>query len=262
MNETNEQSRAVDLTVFVTCYNEESLIEKSLDSVRQAVSGTKLEYEVLIYDDASKDASVEVITNYIKRHDLGERFELISNETNMGIGRNYFQAAERARCEYFLVVHGDNASPVEALRKELELLGKADIIVPYYGTRLFSRKFNCDHRSFVRRFLSLLFARVVRLLSGHELRYFNGLVLHRTENVRKNRCFAYGLGYQAELLCRILNDPNVSYIEVKQHNYDLTTGPTSAFKIKNIISVCGSLWRIFLGRSRSPAAAEWKEIPQ
>jgi hypothetical protein len=84
------------------------------------------------------------------------------------------------------------------------------------------------------------------MLSGHELRYFNGLVIHRRDNILKNRVNAYGFGYQAELLCRILNDPEVSYLEVKLHNDDRTVGPTSAFRLRNIVSVCGSLWRIFL----------------
>jgi hypothetical protein len=130
----------------------------------------------------------------------------------------------------------------------MKLLGLADIIVPYYGTRLFSRRFNCDHRNFMRRLLSIVFAKIVRLLSGHELRYFNGLVLHRRENVVKYRGTTYGLGYQAELLCRVLNNPDVTYLEVKIHNFDRASGPTSAFKPKNIVSVCGSLWRIFKGR--------------
>lgn len=238
----------VDLTIFVTCYNEQDLITSALDTVRETMALFPYTYEVLIYDDASRDNSVQVIRDYIRRHGLEGQFELVVNEVNQGIGVNYFRAAERGRGEYFLIIHGDNAVPTDSIKHVVKLMGMADIIVPYYGTRLFSRKFNCDHRNFMRRFLSIWFARIVRLLSGHELRYFNGLVLHKRKNVLKYRGTAYGLGFQAELLCRILNDPNVSYLEVKIHNYDRTAGPTSAFKLRNIISVCGSLWRIFLNR--------------
>lgn len=237
----------MDLTVFVTCYNEQDLIANALGTVRQVMQLFPYTYEVLICDDCSRDHSVQVIKDYIAQNNLQGQFELLANQTNQGIGINYFRAAERGRGEYFLIIHGDNALPVDSLQPVLKLLGKADIIVPYYGTRLLSRKFNCDHRNFMRRLLSIVFAKIVRLLSGHELRYFNGPVLHKRAYVCSHRIESYGLGYQAELLCRILNNPDISYLEVKIHNYDRTSGPTSAFKLRNIISVCGSLWRIFLG---------------
>ncbi|MBU1692646.1 MAG: glycosyltransferase family 2 protein [Verrucomicrobia bacterium] len=244
--EVAEKQGTVDITIFVTCYNEQDLIISALETIRTTMALFSYTYEVLIYDDASKDNSVQVIQDYVGKNGLQGQFELVVNPVNQGIGINYFRAAERGRGEYFMIVHGDNAvKPVE-IGKMINLLGRADIIVPYYGTRLFSLKYNYDHRNFMRRLLSLTFAMIVRILSGHELRYFNGLVIHRRETLLKHRINAYGLGFQAELLCRILNDPNVSYLEVKLHNDDRTSGPTSAFKWRNIISVCGSLWRIFL----------------
>ncbi len=238
----------LDLTVFVTCYNEQELIVNALNTVREVMCLFPYSYEVLIYDDASSDDSIRTVRAYIENNQLQDQFKLTANPTNRGIGVNYFHAAARGRGQYFLIIHGDNAVPTASIKHVLNLLGKADIIVPYYGTRLFSRKFNCDHRNFMRRLLSLLFAWIVRLLSGHELRYFNGLVLHKRANICQHRIDSYGLGYQAELLCRILNNPQISYLEVKIHNYDRTSGPTSAFKPRNIISVGGSLWRIFWGR--------------
>lgn len=247
MEETAKKDK-VDVTVMVTCFNEQDLVTQALDTVRTTMELFPHTYEVLIYDDASKDDSVQVIRDYIEKNGLQGQFELVANEKNQGIGVNYFRGAERGRGDYYLIVHGDNAVPKDQIKHVMKLLGLADIIVPYYGTRLFSRKFNCDHRNFTRRFLSVCFAKIVRLLSGHELRYFNGLVLHRRENVVKYRVPTYGLGYQAELLCRVLNNPDVTYLEVKIHNFDRASGPTSAFKPKNIASVMGSLLRIFRGR--------------
>ena len=247
MGENGKPAR-VDVTVMVTCYNEQDLVTQALDTVRTTMDLFTHSYEVLIYDDASKDSSVQVIRDYIEKNNLQGKFELMANPVNQGIGVNYFRGAEKGRGDYYLIVHGDNAVPKDQIKHVMKLLGLADIIVPYYGTRLFSRKFNCDHRNFMRRFLSLWFAKIVRLLSGHELRYFNGLVLHRRENVVKYRVTTYGLGYQAELLCRVLNNPDVTYLEVKIHNFDRASGPTSAFKPKNIASVMESLFRIFQGR--------------
>ncbi len=237
----------LDLTVMVTCFNEAALIRDTLDTVRAVLAHFSYRYEVLIYDDASQDDSVAVINDYITANHLGTTFFLIANATNQGIGVNYFRAAERGRGEYFYIVHGDNASPPEALTRVLGLMGQADMIVPYFRTRLFATRYNCDHRPFSRRLLSLLFSWTIRLLSGHELRYFNGWVLHKRANVLANRVQAYGLGFQAELLCKILREPTVEYLEVRQHNLD-ESGSTTAFRLKNVVSVLGSLGRIALGR--------------
>jgi len=237
----------VDLTIFVTCFNEANLIVGTLDTLRAVLRPFACTYEVLIYDDASTDNSVAVIGEYLAKHELDANFVLIANPTNRGIGVNYFRAAERGKGEYFYIVHGDNATPPEALTKVIALMGQAEMVVPYFRTRLFAKRFNCDHRPFSRRLLSVLFAGLIRLLSGHELRYFNGWVLHKRANVLANRVEAYGLGFQAELLCKILADPNVEYLEIRQHNLD-QSGTTTAFRPKNVVSVLGSLGRILLGR--------------
>jgi glycosyltransferase involved in cell wall biosynthesis len=212
------------------------------------LDGFGLSYEVLIYDDASQDHTSDVVSDYIAQHALGSTFFLIRNSVNAGIGVNYFRAAERGRGEYFIVIFGDNAEPVESLRRVFNLIGKADIIIPYFDTRLFDLRFNGDNRSFSRRAISVLFAWIVRLISGHNIKYFNGFVLHRRVNVLRYRRDTYGLGYQAELLCSVLSEPSVSFLEVKVFNYDRVEGVPTAFKPKNIVSVMGSLWRILRAR--------------
>jgi glycosyltransferase involved in cell wall biosynthesis len=244
----SKENNKLDLSIYVPCFNEERLIERTLDTIREATSGFGFSYEVLVYNDASKDRTAEITEAYISRHQLGDQFFLINNEKNAGIGVNYFRAAERGRGEYFIVIFGDNAEPVEALRRVFNLIGKADVIIPYFDTRLFDMRFNGDNRSFIRRAISITFAWIVRVISGHNVKYFNGFVIHRRENVLRHRSDTYGLGYQAELLCSVLSEPNISFLEVKVFNYDRVEGMPTAFKAKNVISVLGSLWRILKSR--------------
>jgi glycosyltransferase involved in cell wall biosynthesis len=242
VNDTANQR--VDLTIFVPCYNEEKLIGKTLDTIRRATAGFPFTYEVLVYNDASIDKTAEVTQKYIDDNKLQGQFFLISNEKNAGIGVNYFRAARRGRGDYFIVLFGDNAEPEEAMRRVFNLLGKADVIIPYFDTRLLDLRFNGDNRTIARRAISITFAWIVRLISGVNVKYFNGFVIHRRENVLKYPSETYGLGYQAELLCKVLSDPKVSFLEVKVFNNDRSDGKATAFKPRNVISVLGSLWRI------------------
>lgn len=248
METTHTNSAAngrVDLTIFVPCYNEEKLILRTLDTIREAAADFKMTYEVLVYDDASTDGSAARVRGYIAEQQLGDRYFLVANERNAGIGVNYFRAAERGRGEYFLVLFGDNVEPAEAMRRIFNLMGKADVVIPYFDTRLFDLRLNGDNRALIRRLLSILFAQLVRMISGHNVHYFNGPVMHRRANVLKHRIATYGLGYQAELLCRVLNEPGVTFLEVKIFNIDRAEGMPTAFKPKNVVSVLKSLGRMF-----------------
>lgn len=207
-------------------------------------------FEVLIYDDCSSDRSAEIIKQYLAENNLEPQFKLFVNDRNRGIGNNYFTAAEIGRGEYFLIIHGDSPNAAKEAVKTLSLMGKADIIVPYYETRVFRLKYNRDHRTFTRRFLSVSFAYMVRLLSGSNLRYFNGLVLHKRNNVLINRVETYGLGFMPELLCKNLKNPDITYLEVRQTNYTAEKIGTTAFRPKSIVSVLKSLFRIFIDSFR------------
>ncbi|OGV46273.1 MAG: hypothetical protein A2X46_18515 [Lentisphaerae bacterium GWF2_57_35] len=252
-NDIAAKSDHVDLTVYVPCYNEEKLILKTLDTIRQAASGFSFKYEVLVFDDGSKDRSADLVREYIQKNHLEGQFELVSEGKNRGVGANYFRAAERGRGTYFIVFFGDNSEPVESMIKMFDLMGKADVIIPYIDSRFRDTKFNSDHRGFLRRATSITYASFVRFLSGHRLHYFNGFVMHRRENVLKNRVPASGLGYQSEMLCKVLEDPNVTFLEVRVSCWSRESGMPTAFRLKNVISVAGSLWRIFSNHWFSPA---------
>lgn len=247
MLEAAGRDDSLDLTVFISCYNEAGEIGATLDLVRAVLADLGYRYEVLVYDDCSRDHSVETVRDYIAANHLEGVVQVVTNERNLGIGVNYFRAAERGRGRYFYKLNGGNAHPAASVHKVLALLGRADMVIPYFRTRLFNSRYNCDNRAFSRRLLCLAFAGMVRLLSGTEVKYYNGGVLHLRENVLANRVAASGFGYQAELICRILRNPAIDYLEVRQDNLD-RGGTTTAFRPRNVLSVLGSLWRIFQGR--------------
>ncbi len=243
-----------DLTIYIPAYNEELLIGKTLDTIFEALIGFSYSHEILIYDDASTDRTSDVANAYIREHGLQDRVFVIRNERNRGLGLNFLDAAQKGRGTYFIMIAGDDSEPAETVRRVLNLLGKADLIIPYFDTRLFDMRFNGDNRTFFRRLLSILFAALVRILSGLNVKYFNGCILHQRKNILAYRVETYGLAYQPELICKILSAPGTSFLEVKVYNRDRAGGGTTAFSSRNIRSVTGSLWRILISRrfSKTP----------
>lgn len=231
-------SRAYDLTFFVPCYNEEGNIELTINTIQEAMEGLPLRYEILVCDDASTDKTKRVVET-IMREKKAIPFRLVSNKKNKGLGFNYFHLSLLARGKHYMLVNGDNVEPAEAIRRIVRYCGKCDMVIPYFGPQ--------DRRSFFRVTTSRIFSLLVNLASGNNLHYYNGPVLHRTENVRIWRSETRGYGYQAELICRLLHE-GASYREVIVPNANREWGFSKAFSLGNILSVSNSLFHIFLRR--------------
>ncbi|MFQ6111107.1 MAG: glycosyltransferase [Nitrospinota bacterium] len=170
------------ITFFVPCLNEQENVGRAIDNIIEVMKNLRHPYEILVIDDASVDGTVAEVLGRRERYP-DARIELIKNPFCRGIGRNYFIAAQRGRGEYFMLVNGDAAEPVESIRTILSHMGEADAVVPYFGLN--------DTRTLPRRLLSFAFTFLVNAISGHRLKYYNGPVLHkdgkRSHVVRRNR---------------------------------------------------------------------------
>ena len=226
------------ITFFVPCLNEEGNIGTTLDRIVQVMKDKEDSYEVLVVDDASVDGTVqEVIDRQQKYSNVS--IVLVRNPFKRGLGRNYFLAAHRAKGEHYMLVCGDAAEPIHSIDQIITRKGQADAIVPYFGLN--------ESRTLPRKLVSRAFTFLVGLLSGHSLKYYNGPVLHRTDNVRMWFSETTGFGYQAELMCRLL-DEGISVVEVEIENSDRNRGFSKAFELGNLLSVANTLFHILLRR--------------
>lgn len=232
----------VDVSFLVSCYNEEENVAGALEGIAASLKGRHLTHEIIVVDDASTDATIARVEAYRAAHP-DRPVSLYCNKENRGLGWNCVLGASVAVGRYFMLVHGDNVTPTEKISAILDRMGSADIIIPYVN--------NQRKRPLIRRLISNAFVAAVNLLSGHRLRYYNASVLYLREHVQRFRPRTSGFAFQAEILCQALNHGS-SYIEIpfrmmkpEVFGIDMTT---SAFSVKNILSVGISLCRIFLWR--------------
>ena len=231
----------LDVTFFVACYNKGPNVAGALETIASIARDTNITYEAIVVDDASTDNTYEAIQSYCRANGHMP-VTMHSNPENKGVGYNYLSWARHARGKYYILVNGDNDIPAEDFVAIVNLRGKADMIVPYVS--------NQRDRPFLRRFLSRLFASLVSLLGGHHLKYYNGPVLHLSENVVRFAPNTTGFGYQAELLCRALKH-GCTYVEVPFRSIVRHAGRTAAFRVSNAMSVLRSLGNIVRDRFAS-----------
>jgi cellulose synthase/poly-beta-1,6-N-acetylglucosamine synthase-like glycosyltransferase len=81
----------LDLTVFVSCYNEADYIVDTLDTVRRAAQEVRLSYEIIVIDDCSRDNSRDLVADYIAAHPE-DRIMLRASRVNRGLAQAIWTA--------------------------------------------------------------------------------------------------------------------------------------------------------------------------
>jgi len=237
---TTHSVSSLELTLFVSLYNEEACILNTLKTVVAAMKEIQRSYEIIVIDDCSTDRSPDLVRSFIEKHpDLD--IILIINKTNRGLAQNFFDGARIGRGEWYRLVCGDDVEPLETLVTIFRHIGKAEMVVPY--------QVECPGKTFPRIFLSRAFTTTVNLISGHKLRYYNGLAIHRRYNVLRWPISCQGLSFQADLLTRLL-DEGVSFVEVPVKTHERHFGKSTALTFKNLQSVCHTLLDILMRRFR------------
>ncbi len=231
---------STDVTLFVACYNEAANIVGTLETVRRALERVRFSADVVVIDDASTDDSVAWVRAYIAAHPEVP-ITLWVNRVNRGLARNFAAASVVGRGRYFKLVCGDNVESVEALTAILSRLGEADLVLSYHR--------HCEGKSAFRMFLSRSFTKLVNLLSGHRVRYYNGLGLFRREHVVRWHSRTSGFAFQADLVTRLL-DKGFRAVEIEVPARERANGSSSALRPRNFVSVGHTLLRIFVRRLR------------
>jgi glycosyltransferase involved in cell wall biosynthesis len=216
---------SLDLTVFISCYNEQEFIVKTIETVRDALNeiGT-ISYEIIVVDDRSKDSSSETVKNYIAAHPE-ERIVLRTNKVNRGLAQNYLDVAFVGKGKYYRLICGDDAEPKETMLAVFRAIGQADMI---------------EGKSLYRRSLSNVYAGLVNLISGFRLHYYNGLAVHLRYNVMRWHPNTRGFGFQADIICMLL-DQGFSYKEVPVISIERRVQGSNALTFKNGLSVAHTL---------------------
>jgi glycosyltransferase involved in cell wall biosynthesis len=239
---TGADGRELDITVVVSCYNEEDLIAGTLNNVTAALAEVGRTYEIIVADDASRDRSVQVVQQYIDAHpNLPIRLKV--NAINRGLGFNYVETAFAGKGKYYRLCVGDDAEPKEVLVNLFQYIGRADIVIPYNYMPVVDN-------ARIRNLLSGTYTRLVNLISGYNIRYYNGLAIHLRYNVTRWPPSSAGFGFQADIITRLL-DEGASYLQVPSYSVNRKGGASTALRFSNMLSVAHTFLEIGIRRLKN-----------
>jgi NAD(P)-dependent dehydrogenase (short-subunit alcohol dehydrogenase family) len=221
------------ISVFIPALNEEKNLKPTVARLIEALTVTVEDYEIIIIDDGSRDATGAVADGLAAENSV---VRTLHNSRSMGLGYCFAQAYREARKKFFVYIPGDNTWPYRSFVELLGNFGRADIITSY--------AINPEVRPFGRRIVSRLYTKILNLLFGLHLQYFNGLTIYPVDFLRRDPATTFGFGFQAEVLLKALN-LGLSYIEVGLPIDERTAGGSKAVSLANTLSVIATLARVF-----------------
>ena len=118
-------------------YNAERFVGESIENVLRQTVG---DFELIVIDDASTDASAEIARAYAAKDD---RIVLMHNELNSGAARTRNRALDAARGKFITFMDADDLCSPERFAKQLAFFERhpqTDICGSYYtmfGTRAY-----------------------------------------------------------------------------------------------------------------------------
>ncbi len=209
-------------------------------------------YEILVFDDGSTDATGAIAEELATSN---PNIKVVHNPKNMGLGYNYSRGVQLARMDYLVMFPGDNQFSRTSMGRILDLVGKADTIVPYTS--------NSWVRPLWRRIVSRGFVLVMNFLFGLRLRYYTGTVVHRSQLVKAVPITTCGFAYQAEVLIRLIKSGH-RYLEVGAPIRERPFGRAKFLTARNVLgwfkTIASLFWEIRIkGRrkyNRAPVRVE------
>jgi len=151
-----------DLSFVIPAYNEEDAIEDALDTIDEVVKNKKVQYEIVVVDDGSKDKTLLKAMTYANRNG---HVKVVSFNKNMGKGYAVKMGFMQATGEVVIFADSDKDIDLSIVSRYVEALQHGDIVI--------ASKWHPQsvvEMPIIRRILSHSFNILVRLMTGARLR--------------------------------------------------------------------------------------------
>lgn len=145
------------LAIIIPAYNEEKRITNTLEKIEKYLATKKIQHEIIIIDDGSKDRTIATAQQ------TKVKFKLLKNPENKGKGYSVKQGMLNANADYFLFTDADLSTPIEELANFLPWLEQGfDVVI---GSRAVAGADVQTRQPIYRELIGKVFNKIVRVLT-------------------------------------------------------------------------------------------------
>jgi len=219
----------ISISFIVPALNEEKIVGAFIEQLMDQLLGKVTNYQVILVNDGSSDKTGEIMDSAAERYDF---IKVVHNSKNIGFGNSFQRGLTEATNEYIMLLCGDGGLPATSLPSILKEVGSADIVIPWIENLK-------EIKSPVRYYLSRAYSKILNILFGISLNYYNGLAVHKRYLLNKISIKSGGFGFQAEIIVKLIKS-GCTYIEIPVIGAE-EKGKSVAMRPRNWISVIKTL---------------------
>ncbi len=145
------------LSLIIPAYNEAERIGASLGRALDYLAAQPYDYEVLVIDDGSRDATADVVHRF-----TGDCLQLLRQPHNMGKGAAVRRGMLAAAGEHRIFSDADFSTPITELPRMLEQMREYDVVI---GSRAIDASYIKEHQPWYRESMGIIFNRLVQILA-------------------------------------------------------------------------------------------------
>jgi len=129
----------IDLSIIIVSYNTKKITEDCLKSINRSLRASKIQYEIVVADNDSKDGSDELL----KKMAGDESNHLVYFQTgeNLGFGKGNNFAVKKARGKYLFLLNSDTVILNNSIEKLYNFYLKNEANIHFIGPKLLNRDF-------------------------------------------------------------------------------------------------------------------------
>lgn len=223
------------VSVVVPALNEEKNILATIQNIISAFQELKIEGEIIVVDDGSKDNTSMVVEKETER--FPSILRIIRHNTPQGIGASFWDGVKISQGEAVVMIPGDNENDAKEILKYYNLLKEVDMVVPFI--------INKNIRPLFRRFLSFLFLTLVNFSFFTNFQYTNGTVLYRRSVLEQIRPKSRGYFFQTEILIKLAKRGYL-FAHVPCKLGKRKEGESKAIKISSLFQILKDYFKVLL----------------
>lgn len=110
-----------NLSIIIPVYNEEGVINKTIEDLKKELVKLDLDYEIIVVNDASTDKTKEILEKI-------EGIKLINHPYNKGYGASLKTGIEKAKFENLLFFDADGQHKAEYIPEMIKYIDEFDLI--------------------------------------------------------------------------------------------------------------------------------------